>query len=403
MIAEIIDSNLNRIKSDLRDHGLTYDRLQEDILDHVCCMVEEEMIEGNDFESSYNHVISSIGVNTLKNLQHQTLLLLDKKFQKMKNTSYLIGLTGSILTLIGAFFKTMHWPGASIVMVLGFFLVTFIFLPFYFILNYREQAEKPKLIYPIIGFLTLALILIGAIFKIQHWPGAGIVIKLSLAMVLIGFVPLYLVQIFKKTPGKKVNIAYIVMLLIGISIVALLTRVNISKYAIDRLTETTIQNIEAVDLLNNEIIDNIELKGDSLISPEVKKVMEYSDNLEGIADKMLEGLLASVGQEGIPINEASDRDYRRASASAYLKNGLANDFLELSREYKGYLLEILKDPILKNQVEHDLRYSSENWVTGWMPEDYVLEPLIISYSKISEFKRAVIFTEYLSIHALLNE
>lgn len=403
MIAEVIDANLDRIKSELVDQGLTYDRLQDDILDHVCCMLEEEMIDGNDFESSYNHVISSVGEGTLKNLQHQTLLLLDKKFQKMKNTSYLIGLSGSILTLIGAFFKMMHWPGASIVLMLGFFLVTFIFLPFYFVLSYKEQTEKPKLVFPIVGYLTLTFILIGSVFKIMHWPGASVILTISLGIILVGFLPLYTVQIFKKVSGKKTNIAYFVMLLIGISIVVILTRVNISKYAIDELTEVSIQNFESIDNLNKEIQNIIEIKGDSLIRPEVKKVMQYSDELVVMADKMLSGLLACVNEEGKAINEVNRRDFRRASGRAFLKNGLGGEFLDLSREYKDYLLQVVNDPIVKDQIEHDFRFASQNWVTGWVPEDYVLEPLIISYKKITECKRAVVYAEYLSVGNLLNE
>ena len=401
MIAEVIDSNVERIKSDLLDQGLTYDRLQEDILDHVCCMVEEEMMEGNDFESSYSLAISSIGKNTLKNLQHQTLLLLDKKFQKMKNTSYFIGLTGSILTVIGALFKMMHWPGASILMILGFLLVTFVFLPFYFVLSYKEQAEKPKIIFPIVGYTTLALILIGAIFKIMHWPGASVMLSLSMAMILIGFVPLYIIQVFKKTSEKKGNIAYVVMLLIGISIVVLLWRVNISKYTINRLTEMTTHNIESVELLNKRISQITEFTTDSLKIPEVEKIMQYSDELESLANQMLSGLLASIDQEEVALADVNHWDYRRGANNAFLKNGLAQDFLQLSREFKDYLLEQIKDPVVLKQIEHDFRFSSEYWYIGWIPEDYLFDPIIISYQKITEFKRAIIFSEYLAIRDLL--
>jgi hypothetical protein len=403
MMAEVIEANLDRIKSELADQGLTYDKLQDDILDHVCCMLEEEMIDGNDFESSYQQVISSIGLGTLKNLQHQTLILLDKKFQKMKNTSYLIGLSGSILTLIGAFFKMMHWPGAGIILLLGFLLVTFVFLPLYFVLSYKEQAEKPKLVFPIIGYLTLSIILIGTIFKIMHWPAANIIIVISLGIVIVGFVPLYTVQIFKKTSGKKTNLAYLIMLLIGISIILILSRVNISKYAIDGLTENTIQNIKSVDNLNTEIHNIIEIKADSLITPEVKKVMQYSDALSDMADIMLSGLLATVDQEGIAIDEVSGRDYRRASGRAFLNNGLGEDFLDLSLEYKDYLLQVVKNPVVINQIEHDFRFANQNWVIGWNPKDYTWEPLIVSYQKISEFKRAVVYAEYLVVRDLVDK
>jgi len=84
MFAGVIDDNYERIRSDLVRLGLTYDRLMDDVADHVCCMVEEIMEEGNDFESSYHRVLDTIGEKSLPEIQHQTLLNLDKKFQRMK-------------------------------------------------------------------------------------------------------------------------------------------------------------------------------------------------------------------------------------------------------------------------------------------------------------------------------
>ncbi|MEX0983322.1 MAG: hypothetical protein WD577_08295 [Bacteroidales bacterium] len=131
MIAEVIDSNIERIRSDLETRGLTYDRLQEDILDHVCCMVAERMEHGEDFNSSYHEVLNHIGGATLGNLQHQTILLLDKKFQRMKNFTYLFGLSSALLAILGTLFKKMHWPGAGILLTVGIGLVVLVFLPLY--------------------------------------------------------------------------------------------------------------------------------------------------------------------------------------------------------------------------------------------------------------------------------
>ena len=101
MIAATLDDNYERIKADLLSRGLTYDRLIDDMLDHVCCMVEEQMDEGEDFESSYSQVLDSIGERQLPEIQHQTLLNLDKKFQRMKNFTYIFGLSSAILTILG--------------------------------------------------------------------------------------------------------------------------------------------------------------------------------------------------------------------------------------------------------------------------------------------------------------
>ena len=119
MIAATIDENYERIKGDLVSRGLTYDRLMDDVLDHVCCMVEEFMNLGEDFETSYERVLDSIGETRLSEIQHQTLLNLDKKFQRMKNFTYVFGLSSAALTIVGSLFKTMHWPGAGILLTVG--------------------------------------------------------------------------------------------------------------------------------------------------------------------------------------------------------------------------------------------------------------------------------------------
>ncbi len=88
MIDTIIDNNVERIESDLKKRGLTYDRLIDDVLDHVCCLVEEQMESGIDFESSYSGVLDSIGDKRLPEIEYQTLLLLNKKFQRMKKVKF---------------------------------------------------------------------------------------------------------------------------------------------------------------------------------------------------------------------------------------------------------------------------------------------------------------------------
>ena len=196
MIAAVIDDNYDRIRNDLVRLGLSYDRLMDDMLDHVCCMVEEGMEEGRDFESSYHQVLDTIGDKSLPEIQHQTLLNLDKKFQRMKNFTYVFGLSSAIVTILGSLFKKMHWPGAGILISVGMVLIVLVFLPLYFFTNHKEQAEKKNPVYSIVGYLTIALLLAGATFKIMHWPGAGSMIYASIGFLLIGFIPLYVVNVF---------------------------------------------------------------------------------------------------------------------------------------------------------------------------------------------------------------
>lgn len=403
MDAVIIEEQLHRIRSDLAAQGLTYESLQDDILDHLCCMIEEKLEEGDDFESSYGEIMSDIGGNTFSNLQHQTLLLLDQKFQRMKRTTYLLGLLGSLMTIIGALFKIMHWPGASIIMVLGFMIVVLGFLPAYFILSYREQTEKPNIIFPLVGYLSLLIVFTGAVFKIMHWPGAGMLLRASVIFLLVGFLPLYIVQVFKRSVKTKINPAYIIMLLVGFSIVLILAKVNISKDSIDRYTEIAVDYRESSRVLENTLASIVDSAGDSAITPDIRQVMLLSDALKESADKMLQGLLARVDQAGVPIEEVLRRDFRYAGRDAFLDNGLAYAFLEKAKAYKEVLIGMVDDPVLADQLKFDFMFAEGEWITGWDPENYAYDPLIINYQIISEYMWRVVNAEYNVIRYLLSK
>jgi Flp pilus assembly protein TadB len=59
----------------------------------------------------------------------------------MTYSRILFGVVGGMLLASGIFFKIMHWPGASILLVLGMFLITFIFLPIFFWQLYRSEMK----------------------------------------------------------------------------------------------------------------------------------------------------------------------------------------------------------------------------------------------------------------------
>ena len=49
----------------------------------------------------------------------------------MKKILYLIGLLSTAFTFLGSIFKIMHWPGASVMIIIGAFSFAFIFIPLF--------------------------------------------------------------------------------------------------------------------------------------------------------------------------------------------------------------------------------------------------------------------------------
>lgn len=406
MITAIIDDNYERIKADLIGRGLTYERLIDDMLDHVCCMVEEYMNLGSDFESSYNQVLDSIGEKRLPEIQHETLLNLDKKFQRMKNFTYLFGLTSAILTILGSFFKRMHWPGAGIMISVGMVLIVFVFLPLYFITNHRQQPEKKNPVYAIVGYLTIALLLAGATFKIQHWPGAGWLIYGSIGFLLIGFVPLYVVNAFQRSGKEKANLPYIVMLLVGIACVMLMGNVNMGKDLLNIYQDESISNLQRTSVAQEHTAWLLELAQDSAHAGQqatISQIHNQARDLQVMIDNMQEGMLAFVDQPGASIDEVDWKDNKNAGREAILDSGEGHAFILEARQFAAMLDEVVKDPVAKSQIEDHLEFAGLPFEYEHGPGGVENAPLVKNYFKNTDAAKGIALAEYVAIATLLHQ
>jgi|694.fasta_scaffold64695_2 hypothetical protein len=85
-----------------------------------------------------------------------------------------IGIAGLI---IGILFKFLHWPGANIILLTSavLTLVTLLIL-----LVTKPGPWSVQIQRPIWIFGSLAVALIGVIFKLMHWPGANIELMLGM-------------------------------------------------------------------------------------------------------------------------------------------------------------------------------------------------------------------------------
>ena len=406
MIAAVIDDNYERIKADLVRRGLTYERLMDDLLDHICCMVEENMEEGEDFESSYNHVLDYIGENRIPEIQHQTLLNLDKKFQLMKKFTYIFGLSAAILTIIGSLFKRMHWPGAGVMITAGMVLIVLVFLPLYFITSYREQPERKNPVYPIVGYLTLALLLAGASFKVMHWPGAGYLINTSIGFLLIAFVPLYVVNVFQKSGKERVTLPYIVMLLVGIACVVLISVVNLSKQSLDLYLNEALANEQRVDLVEEHTAGLLQLAEDSAHMDQlatITRIHNQARDLQVMVTGMQEGMIAYVGQAGVPIREVKGKDNKMAGREAILDNGQGPAFISESRKFKALLEEVVQDPVARCQIEDHMEYISPPFEYEHGKNGVESSPLMKNYFKNTDAAKGIALAEYTAIAYLLHQ
>jgi hypothetical protein len=125
--------------------------------------------------------------------------------QTMK-TKQILNILVFLLAIIGVFFKMMHWPGAGIILTVTVLLILILLITHVSVEN-QGAGLSSFLNY----FITdaLAVFFLTFLFKVMHWPGAGILAGLSSLLVLI----ISGVLVFSKKEGN-VSKEYVLMFFI---------------------------------------------------------------------------------------------------------------------------------------------------------------------------------------------
>jgi len=186
---ELSLQHIDQISRDISREEISFSHLLEDLIDHVCCDVEYEMQRGMDFHEAYKKVKKKMGPGRLKEIQQETLYSVDTNYRNMKNLVKISGVAGTIMFGFAALFKIEHWPGAGQMMSLGALFLAFIFLPSALSVLWKETHNRKRLFLFISAFFAGMLFILGTLFKIQHWPMAGTLLTLAALSGILFFIP----------------------------------------------------------------------------------------------------------------------------------------------------------------------------------------------------------------------
>jgi hypothetical protein len=208
-MAELNLYHIDQITEDVLKQEIGFSHLFHDLVDHICCDVEYHMQQGMNFDEAYKTVRAKIGGRGLKKIQEETLYAVDTKYRNMKKLMKISGVAGTIMLGFAAIFKINHWPMAGMLITLGAFVLSFLFLPSSLVVLWKETKSQKKLILYISAFLSGVAFIFGMLFKIQHWPGANIIILAGLVTGAFLFVPSLLIQLFNDNEKKHKRFLYV--------------------------------------------------------------------------------------------------------------------------------------------------------------------------------------------------
>jgi GldL N-terminal domain len=224
-MADLSLQQVERIRKDLVRESINYSHLLHDLLDHICCDVEFEMDRGNSFDEAYSNIRKWMGSDRCRKIQEETLLLTSNTFRFMKTTMKISGIIVPALLAVAALFKVQHWAGAGVFMTLGFFLLCIFFLPSAIYVLYKENKGKRFFLY-LFGLVSFLPLTAGVLFKVQHWPGAGQLITVGIGATVALFLPTLLYVKIKDSQRKDLNPVLIVGVISGmIHILGLLFKI----------------------------------------------------------------------------------------------------------------------------------------------------------------------------------
>lgn len=138
----LTEEQIDYIAANLQFYGVESEDLRNDLLDHICTHIENGSFV--DFDTAYNDALQQFGgYSAMGSLERDTYLLVTFR-QNLRRQKWMeiLGFIAAALLAVGGLFKLMHWPMASIITCLGFLVLILGFLPMYFYQRYRNYHKK---------------------------------------------------------------------------------------------------------------------------------------------------------------------------------------------------------------------------------------------------------------------
>ena len=282
-------NEIDFIKDEVKRCEITFSHLEEELLDHLCCMVEEMMSEGHTFESALALMKKDVGIETLKSIEVEIIILINEKIKAMRKTLKISGIIGLSAIVFSSILKFLHWPGASYLLIVGFAALLFTYLPVLSLTIKKEKILKRKLHLTYIGIFAASVLLISLLVTLLHLPYGTYFMVLSWFLMLIFLVMLFNV-VMKTEEDRVLNLSMLLFfsILFVINIALNLQDVNnprLNRYTIEpNLEVSTNLYVHKVEKCYKQL--SLVISNDSATKLEVRLIKEkirvFTDQIETV-------------------------------------------------------------------------------------------------------------------------
>jgi hypothetical protein len=255
----------------------------------------------------------------------------------MKQKIYILGLITVIVIFLGIIFKVNHWPAAGIILTAGLGTFILVFIPLGLISSYRgDEKKRDKLLYITTG-VTCFVVFTAMLFKIMHWPYAGLWLTIAIPFPYVVFLTVFLAVTSKDKNFNIFNTVFVLFLLAVNSVFSAMLALSVTR---DRINDS----LNLARNYNKTESALIQFPGKDSKSPVCVKIDEVLKIVDEYREIILKG-------EELTVSEWKDnpgniwRPESTEVAARTLEN--AGDSPAGTRLYKGLkslLSEIEKTP-----------------------------------------------------------
>jgi hypothetical protein len=257
----------------------------------------------------------------------------------MKQKIYILGLISAMIISTGVIFKVEHWPAAGIMITAGIMILVLLFFPVALINSYKAEGNTQNKLLYIVTYITCFVVFTGMLFKIMHWPNAGVALLIALPFPYIVFLPVFLTVTSKNKNFNIYNTVFVLFLLALNSVFSALLSLNVSKETIDDSYNLS-KNYNKVEasVAQLPIIVNgsaVNMKIDEII----KITNDYEDLILKHEGMTLEQWKKDPGNLVRPdnINTAASVLYDNGEMPPGIKLDMAiNELIDLMKQSKGF-------------------------------------------------------------------
>lgn len=309
-------------------------------------------------------------------------------FQKKHGFIVILAFLSGFAFMNGTLFKIQHWPFANSLLVIGEFLtiLTIVIGGISFLLsNQSKKYSKALIIAGIIGVVGFSF---GTLFKIQHWPGATIMLLIGSVLLFSIFLPIYAYNYYKNESTVKNSFIFSVFAIMFITAFTFLLTIKSSESILDAYAYRVNELHSSISVMDNQIIKISEI--DKSI-----EINQKADELYNSITDLKNDLASLAGVTNINTSHLKLEDIfflkHTSSHKTNVKllegdsqNGKVYSLYNDIQEYKTYILTDLRG----NSADFidEALYLSEDNPQEWIQENFYKIPLAISLNNLSQIQ-----------------